>query len=127
MRVVFALLASAFVAAAQPQTAPAPPGPDVAVYQEIPAGSVDTKMAGTGYVLTLKCTPVSRTIHLWLNGALLYEMVPEDPLGAYRVDGRKLIARNFNLSDPRNGTCGNGPCTQFRVDYQTKDSGCSNK
>src|SRR5437899_44380 len=124
MRVVLVLLASAFVAAAQPPAAVASGG-DVAVYQEIPVGSVDTKMAGTGYVLTLKCAPVSRTIHLWLNGALLYEMVPEDPLGAYRVDGRKLIARNFNLSDPRNGTCGSGPCTQFRVDYMTKDPGCS--
>ena len=120
------LLATAFVAAAQPQAAVAPGG-DVAVYQEVPVGSVDTKMAGTGYVLTLKCAPVSRTIHLWLNGALLYEVIPEDPSGAYSVNGRRLIAKNFNLSDPRNGTCGNGPCAQFRVDYQTKDSGCSNK
>src|ERR1700733_14879788 len=118
MKLAFALLANALIAAAQ---APS----EIAVYQEIPAGSMDTKEAGTGYVLTLKCAPIPRTIHLWLNGALLYELVPEDPSGAYSVSGRRLIAKNFNLSNSKYGTCGNGPCNQFRVDYLTKDSSCA--
>ena len=124
---------------AGPQGPPGPAGSSVQganthwQYQEIPSGGYSipgtAKAYGSGYVLTLKCAPISGTIHLWMSGSLLYEGDQyydgtKDPAGNPSGLGfKQLAAINFDqgfarpAGDP-NASCGSGPCRVFRVDYQ---------
>ena len=102
-----------------------PPGPPGTTppwkYGEIPSAAMSTtdpKPYGTGFVVTIACTPVTG-IHLWLNGALLspgisYYVGATDPNGnPSGLNFNQLGALNFDLSE----SC-NGVCQQLLVDYQ---------
>lgn len=127
-----------------PQGPPGPPGPvQPWKYQEIPAGGYTpsnpppAKAYGTGYILTLKCSPVSGTIHLWMSGMLLYEgesfyLGSKDPAGSASGLGSNQIAminidQGFQRApgDP-NQNCGSAACPVFRVDYQYSPDGTAN-
>lgn len=107
---------SASVNIAKPAVVPA-----TWVYQEIPTGGMDTMLTGSGFYVQLRCTPVSRTIHLWLSGALLYEGKPDLTGGAYYLaTGKRLAGININLENCNTGAF----CADVRVDYQTTDVTC---